>query len=308
MQPIKLGELRLLARGGQADIYALGSDRILRFPRRPQDYERIRYEFQVLSALGGDDAAPGSRAGGGNRGGDGGDNPAAAVSVPKVFELVEVEGAPSIVMERIDGPSMMDLITKRPTTARKTAAELARLHLQVLAVDAAPNVTDSHDKAVFCIERAGFGDADTRDLMRVLASLPRGASLCHGDFHPGNILQSGGRSVIIDWSSASRGDFHADVAHTYLLLKVVPRVPGVSALVHLIQRRIGRAMAGAYLDAVARHRRIDFPLLAGWLLIMCAQRSWYGLPSEKAVVRELAVLGLEIYRKEGSVNQFFKLV
>lgn len=254
----------------------------------------MRYEFEVLSRLGLDGGAPSA--------------PVPGLAVPRVFELVEVEGAPSIVMERIDGPSMMDLIRRNPLSAGKAAAELARLHLEVLSQLASPPLTDSHDKAGFCMEKAGLAAADTADLMRLLKSLPRGESLCHGDFHPGNILHSGGRNVVIDWSSASFGDFHGDIAHTYLLLKVVPRVPGVGPLAHILQRRIGGVMAGAYLDAVARHKRIDFPLLAGWLLIKCAERSWYGLPSEKAVLRDLVSSGLEIFRREGNVNRFFKLV
>jgi hypothetical protein len=101
---------------------------------------------------------------------------------------------------------------------------------------------------------------------------------------------------------------HSDVAHTYLLLKLVPRVPGLNALVHFIQTRIARSMAGAYLDSIARRQRIDFPVLSGWLLIKTAERLYYGLPSEKQRLKALAAAGLEILRREGTANLFFKMV
>jgi Ser/Thr protein kinase RdoA (MazF antagonist) len=76
---------------------------------------------------------------------------------------------------------------------------------------------------------------------RTLERLPGGNFLCHGDFHPGNILHREGVDYIIDRSGASSGDFVCDIARTYILLKVVPRVPGVSALAHAVQKQIGNA-------------------------------------------------------------------
>ena len=56
-------------------------------------------------------------------------------------------------------------------------------------------------------------------------------ALCHGDFHPGNILKAGGRYYIIDWFGVYQGDILSDAAHTVMLLKNAPRVPGVGIVV-----------------------------------------------------------------------------
>lgn len=44
--------------------------------------------------------------------------------------------------------------------------------------------------------------------------------LCHGDFHPFNVLmdEKNDETIIIDWVDASAGDIRADVYRTYLLL------------------------------------------------------------------------------------------
>lgn len=41
-----------------------------------------------------------------------------------------------------------------------------------------------------------------------------GDSLCHGDFHPGNILLSNGHTMVIDFMNVYHGDFLYDVART----------------------------------------------------------------------------------------------
>jgi aminoglycoside phosphotransferase (APT) family kinase protein len=50
--------------------------------------------------------------------------------------------------------------------------------------------------------------------------MPEGGRLCHGDFHPINVLGEVSRPVVIDWPDACRGDPAADVCRSYLLLKL----------------------------------------------------------------------------------------
>lgn len=58
-------------------------------------------------------------------------------------------------------------------------------------------------------------------IMTVFNDLPIKKNLCHGDFHPGNILVSKDKKVIIDWSGVHTGNPVSDVAHTYLLMSNV---------------------------------------------------------------------------------------
>lgn len=54
--------------------------------------------------------------------------------------------------------------------------------------------------------------------MKELKSLPEGDSVCHGDFHPDNVLLSDDDVTIIDWMDASRGNPLADIARTSIIL------------------------------------------------------------------------------------------
>src|SRR4030065_570068 len=52
-----------------------------------------------------------------------------------------------------------------------------------------------------------------------LESMPDGDRLCHGDFHPGNILLSRPEPIVIDWIDASIGSPLADVARSSILAR-----------------------------------------------------------------------------------------
>lgn len=58
--------------------------------------------------------------------------------------------------------------------------------------------------------------------MQRIDKLPDGSALCHGDFHPGNILISNGHTVVIDFMNLCHGDFLYDVARTVFLIEYTP--------------------------------------------------------------------------------------
>jgi RIO-like serine/threonine protein kinase len=56
-------------------------------------------------------------------------------------------------------------------------------------------------------------------LIALLASMDDGSTcLCHGDFHPLNVLYDGCQHWIIDWVDATAGHLLADACRTYLML------------------------------------------------------------------------------------------
>ena len=67
-----------------------------------------------------------------------------------------------------------------------------------------------------------------------LAALPDGGILCHGDFHPTNILFSEHGPVIIDWIGATRGHRYADVARTSVMFQSAELPKESSVLIRLM--------------------------------------------------------------------------
>jgi aminoglycoside phosphotransferase (APT) family kinase protein len=53
-------------------------------------------------------------------------------------------------------------------------------------------------------------------LTAMLAKLPEGIAICHGDFHGGNILFDGTTYTIIDWAEVACGAPAGDACRTYM--------------------------------------------------------------------------------------------
>lgn len=123
--------------------------------------------------------------------------------VPAVVE----ELPDGVVMERVDGPSMLDVLG--PLTLRRQLSSLLDLHEQLEDVPAAP------------------GSA-SRESDRMV----------HGDLHPGNVILGPDGPVVIDWSNAHAGPPGTDLATTWLLMAGV-RLSGWRQLSAELGRRLG---------------------------------------------------------------------
>lgn len=57
------------------------------------------------------------------------------------------------------------------------------------------------------------------DIYNEIEALPTGNYLCHGDYHPGNVLvDTNGKVLVIDFMNVCHGPWQYDVARTYVLI------------------------------------------------------------------------------------------
>jgi len=56
----------------------------------------------------------------------------------------------------------------------------------------------------------------TDTILKHLDTLPAGNQVCHGDYHPKNIIAGPGKNMVIDWTNAYRGNPLGDLALTRL--------------------------------------------------------------------------------------------
>jgi len=133
--------------------------------------------------------------------------------VPQVFEV----GANALVLERIDGPTMLDDLWRRPWRLARHAATLARLHRELHEIDAPPELGEGR--------------------------------LLHMDLHPENVMLSPTGPVVIDWTNARAGDRALDVAMTWVIGATSGGVPGRlfvrTFLTHFDRTEIRRALPAA---------------------------------------------------------------
>ena len=93
---------------------------------------------------------------------------------------------------------------------------------------------------------------------------PARLAICHGDFHPHNVLSDGGRVTgVLDWPNALVADPAFDVASTRVILRFAPvELADVSRPVRLLMR-VGRVLlARHYLAGYRRRRPLDPKVVA----------------------------------------------
>ena len=137
---------------------------------------------------------------------------------PLPFERVEHEGRTGIVYERIDGPLLLDSLRDGSASSAQVADRLAGLHARLHAVRIPPESTLPRLRDWIRRWLARLTDDVRERGERELERLPDEEGLCHGDLHPGNVIVSGARLVVVDWVNASAGPLALDVARSYVLL------------------------------------------------------------------------------------------
>jgi aminoglycoside phosphotransferase (APT) family kinase protein len=144
----------------------------------------------------------------------------AGLPAPRVDGLEQVDGRTGIVMQRVDGPPMLDGLLARPWRLWRAPHLMADLHVTIHAarVPSLPSYRDELGRRIAHVP--GLPDDHRQAALDALDALPDGEAVCHGDFHPGNILMTASGPVVIDWTGARCGHPLADVARTRLLLTV----------------------------------------------------------------------------------------
>jgi aminoglycoside phosphotransferase (APT) family kinase protein len=195
---------------------------------------------------------------------------ALGLPAPAVRAVGQAGGRWGIAMDRAEGPSLADAI-RRPGQMQPCLDRMARLQI---AIHGHPGTHLGSLKARLAanIGRAAMPDeALRRRLLDGLAALPEGDRLCHGDFHPWNILGPPGREVVVDWLDACAGDPAADACRSYVLIR--PVAPDLAA-----------AFVEAYSAASGGSRDRVF----AWLPFVAAARLAEGVPAEAEALLAMA--------------------
>ncbi len=193
---------------------------------------------------------------------------ATGLPVPAVGQVVAVDGRFGLEYERVDGITMLQAFRNQPWSFFAHAQQLAELHAATHAI-CISDLPSQKDRLASKIRRAALLPEDVRQAaLQALTRLPVQDYLCHGDFHPNNILLSQRGPVIIDWLDASRGCPIMDVARSSLLFGGGPLPPGIPWSVRILR--------GWFYHIYLRHYRqlnpFDLRQLQKWIPVAAAAR------------------------------------
>jgi aminoglycoside phosphotransferase (APT) family kinase protein len=176
-----------------------------------------------------------------------------------------------IVMTLVNGPTFADQIEARPDLTATYLNEMARIQFQVHQCSGF-RFTDLKTRLAGNVRRAVELDGPTKiRLLEKIFELPDGERLCHGDYHPHNILGHPKQATLIDWLDACCGTPAADVCRSYILMS-----------------QAAPELASAYVEAYCAVSGEAAASILEWLPVLAGARLAEDVPGEVARLREMA--------------------
>jgi aminoglycoside phosphotransferase (APT) family kinase protein len=190
--------------------------------------------------------------------------------VPAIWGVQKISGRWGIVFDRVSGVSFAEQMRSDAAAVPQYLQILARLHARIHA----------HPANQFCSLKGWLATSITRAmpldeprkqvLLNGLKDMPDGDRLCHGDFHPMNVLGDASQPIVIDWPNACRGDPAGDICRSYLILQL-----------HADE------VADPYLHAYSRVPGFPRHTILDWLAYVAAARLAEEVPGEQHRLLEL---------------------
>lgn len=249
-----------IAYGRTAEIYAWQDGQVLKLFYDWFGLEDIKYELPIAQAV-----------------------YTSGLPVPSVGEIIRINDRTGLIYQRVEGVSMLEMMSRRPWNGYRYARRMAELHVEMHASTIQADIPTQRQKLINKICHAEALPADLRSkTLAVLETMPEGNRLCHGDFHPGNIMIMGQDEMIIDWIDTSIGNPLADLARTTIislgalendqiqnsLLKVITRIFHTIYIRHyFLLRPGGEHEYSRWLPIIAAARLSEnIPELEKWLI------------------------------------------
>lgn len=247
----------LIGEGNTAEIYQWGEREILKLFR--QDYAQAGVEKEYRNSQKVQECG---------------------LPVPKVGSMIQYEGRSGIIYEYIQGTSMLDLLLKQPLSLKRNIAHFAALHYEIHQCKA-EGLSKYKDILEWNIRHAKqLSEEEKQLILARLQELPDGEALCHGDYHPGNVIRTNDKSMILDWMTAAAGSPSADVARTTLLF-MAGNLPS-GGLARYFTKKIRKYIAKVYQKQYMKLSGMSIKEINGWRLPIMAARLVEWIPENEA--------------------------
>lgn len=132
---------------------------------------------------------------------------AVGAPVPEVFEEVTLEGRFGIVLQRLNGPTLMQLMRTGAVTFEQAGAIIAALAMSIHKLRSPPEVLSIGDymKAQLRHDDGKIPKQIATKILALIDRLPSDDGLCHTDLSPGNVIMTTEGPKLVDWVGVMRG-------------------------------------------------------------------------------------------------------
>ena len=188
------------------------------------------------------------------------------LNVPKLLEVTKVEDRWALISEYVEGKTISELMKEFPEKIDHFLDLFVKVQLVVLENEV-PMLNRIKEKFREKLENCDNIDENIKyELLQRLEGMKNHKRLCHGDFHPSNVIvQENGCVYVIDWAHVTQGNASADAARTYLLFCMDGK----------------EELANKYLDLFEKMSGIEKREVQRWIPIVAATQMTKKIPEEQ---------------------------
>ena len=216
---MKIG--KLIGNGNTANVYEWDAGRVIKLFHAGYPNEAIEIEYHNAMAIRDMDFAK-----------------------PKAYELIIYESRIGIIYDKVHGITLLDWVLKTGDV-EECATTMAKLH-KTIVLNHTDEVSNYKDFLRHHVTHALYSDTKQKELLQRINELPEGASLCHGDFHPGNIMMIEGSPYVIDFMNICHGNYLYDVARSVFLIEYTPVPDNIEGREQIVTMK--KSLSNAYLN------------------------------------------------------------
>ena len=256
----------LVGEGRTAEIWVHGDQTIVKLYREDVPEHNISREFQISRLV-----------------------YTQGVRTPQPFELISTQNRQGIVFQQIRGPSLLKILGEKPWRVNKYARMMAGLHYDLHKIEATEDFGRQKERLKRGIIEAPMLSVDEKSIiLSYLEELPEGSYLCHGDFHPDNVLIDE-QIWVIDWMTGAMGDPDGDAARSIVMFSMGAMPPGASAFTRMMIGFIRKRLTKSYVQEYLTLSGHTYGEIDRWILPVAAARLVEGLPvpEKELLVREV---------------------
>ena len=190
------------------------------------------------------------------------------LNIPALQEVTKIDGKWVISMDFIEGKTLEQLIDENPSKSDSYLKLFVETQIEMHS-KRSTLLRKLHDKMAEKIDETELSDSKKFDLKSRLAGFEKHNKVLHGDYQFSNvIIDKNGKVYIVDWSHATQGNASADVAMSYLLMKMDKK----------------DELAEKYLDLFCKKTNTDKHYVQTWVPIVAAAHLNKCKPENKAML------------------------
>jgi uncharacterized protein (TIGR02172 family) len=188
------------------------------------------------------------------------------IAVPATYRIVRVGKAFATISQRIEGKrSLSRICHDEPQRTEEMARLLCSKCKELFATECNTQFFPSRrDQALLAIEQTSFVSRKNRERLRsFVESIAEDSHCLHGDFQPGNIIQTGADNYWIDLDRFGYGDPMFDIGHLFLICHIYAPMKRVQDIFHMTLEQFHRFWDAFAKEYTGQDEHAAFDALAG---------------------------------------------